>query len=411
MKTESLLLIIFELFFNFKVNFIGEISLSEFFLIITSFYYVPRVLKTNKSLFKKLILLYLGLLLIQFFSDTLNNVFFEQTLKGFAVTVISFLHICFLFYYMGKDIKNIRWISLGIVFQFIGQIIINAQEQDFQLDLQSEDLGMLKYYIVPMMAYVTIFLSTFFNNRKFYIIIILIGVLLIIMGARSGGATIAVPGILSLILARRGNLIVKNFSRYVIIAFMLLYGGYCIYVNQVLSGDIESGNNAQMMKVTNPYNPINLLQIGRAEVFVGTIAFFDKPITGWGTWAIDKDYKYRKMVYEMHDEKVKISTNNLIPGHSVLITHALWYGIAALVFSFLIFRLFVIKGFKLIKYSDRDVFVILMCLFHFIWNYVFSPISHFRLTLPFDMALILYLWEYFKFSELKKKYTKRYQYE
>lgn len=107
-----------------------------------------------------------------------------------------------------------------------------------------------------------------------------------------------------------------------------------------------------------------LLLGGRMESFCGLIACVDKPIVGFGPWAMDNygytsDFLSKYGTQEDFESYVKTmewnlangKTSHLIPGHAHITEFWLWYGIFGL-----IFWLYVI--FVFIRYLKQDCWVV-----------------------------------------------------
>ncbi len=52
----------------------------------------------------------------------------------------------------------------------------------------------------------------------------------------------------------------------------------------VMTGNIKAGNTEQLLKSSNPYNPIEILKMGRTDSLIPFYAFMDSPLVGWGYW-------------------------------------------------------------------------------------------------------------------------------
>ena len=167
-------------------------------------------------------------------------------------------------------------------------------------------------------------------------------------------------------------------------------------IGDVLNGTIYGGNTGQLKKVDNPYNPINLLMIGRTDAIIPFIAFGDKPITGWGYNTSDPHLYYRTLMMRMasDDEKKQLRLGighyYTIPGHSVWGYYACSYGVIA----FILILLLIAKVWRCVYISlrrkDKYLLYRSYLIFMFTWNILFSPMAHFK-TLPMYVAIMLVL--------------------
>lgn len=403
---NKIILILFELGYGIKFNLIGEISISEIFLIATSFFYIKKInFRKNKEI-GRFTILYTLLIVIQIITEIAIDNNFNSAAKGIAINILSYLHIIFLYTYLKKSRSLISFALLGLILRFIifGKDIesINIEDSAF--------IALLKFTLVPILSYSLIFLASTTQKWKTEYIAITLGILLIILGARSGGGIIFMTGLLSYIKRASQQLHFANFKIVLIIASVSIYTSYCFYVNQVLEGKIRSGNSEQLFRAENPYNPINLLMMGRSEVFVGYQAFTDKPWTGWGAWPKDPGMKYHKLQAKINNGKYNIYNilYDEIPSHSVLIGIGMMNGIFALFTMMLIFIYIIYMAKKTLKTNDAYTYVTVAFLIDFIWTMLFSPQSAFRYVVPIEMAFILITYQkYFVFKRIHKKICKK----
>ena len=396
------LLLLFELGFQWKINLVGELSYSEIFLLISSFYYIPKVNPAKNRTMQIIFIIFALLILVQVITENIIGNQVSNAMKGIAINMMAFLHINFLYYYFRKDPGLIKWLGLGI---FLRNALWGAEITE-DLDFADDETALAvfaKFRLFPMLEGLIIFLSFYINRKLFSVLTIFTGFIMILIGARSGGGMIAIAGIITYFIGSKKEVHIKHFGFYIVATLLGIYGLYCIYANQVLKGNIDAGNNTQLLKVENPYNPVNLLMWGRSEAFVGFMAFMDNPWTGWGAWAEDPDNYYHYIQLELHDEDYrKIDHTELIPGHSVLITSGLWNGVFAFILMCTLFFIVLKRGFFLLQYASKYYLIITYLLISFLWNMLFSPSSHLRLTLPLPIAFILVNWE-IKHKEIKLK--------
>lgn len=145
-----------------------------------------------------------------------------------------------------------------------------------------------------------------------------------------------------------------------------------------------------------------LLLGGRFESFCGLLACIDKPIVGFGPWAMDdggyigeflsrygEPEDFESFLFSQQMAAKTGNTMRLIPGHSHFTEFWLWYGIWGLVLCFYI--LFVV-----IRYIKQDCWAVpqyfMWCAAgspSFLWGLFFSPFAE-RVGLPmFIVAMLL----------------------
>lgn len=394
----ALFLILFEICFMFRYQYLGTISLSDIVILVGSFHIIPKLLADPKSrsVVIRLSVIYALILLTQFFSDFVNSSTHLAFAKGIALTLASYLHFIFLLFFFLKDIKNVAWVCLGIVLRYfiLGDRATSFLDAD--LTYEAEELVRLKFIYVPLFTNLLLFLSVKLKTRLFFIGAAIIGVLFIIMGARSGGGTIVAASIVSLYLfgyRRKRN---KYFGIHIALSLLMLYAGYCWYINKVLDGEITTGNSDQALIVENPYNPVNLLMVGRSEFFTGLVAYSEKPVFGWGAHAKDPGYRFRFMAEEMHLVKHDIFTKDTIPCHSVILSYGLWFGTLSLILMILLFGIVCKYSAYVLKNYTPYVFTLSLFFIDFIWEMLYNETGAFRFTIPVNMAYLVASYLLFK---------------
>ncbi len=381
-------LILFEVGFGITINLVGTISLSELISFIYTIFYIKssNLLKNND--FKKIFLLYVLLIISQILSEILvgNNI--NNSLKGISIPIISFCHTFILLQILNRSPKLIIWLLTGIIIRIV--IFPSAVEGNTTEALSGEDAAFLKFVIAPILINLLLIYSILKNRTKNYILFIGLGTMLITLGARSSGVITFLTGLITLFLKNRKYISLTKLRLYIIFIGIIGYSAYCLYTNMVITGKINSGNSAQLKQVENPYNPINLLMMGRTETFVGAMAFLEKPFTGWGAWPTDPNAKYHIMAAELTDKNIILnSLHYFIPSHSILIGTGMQNGIIALLLTFYILIFYIQKGLFCIRNKNRYKIVTTLFMIMIIWHMLFSPITQLRLILPLYMSFIL----------------------
>lgn len=213
------------------------------------------------------------------------------------------------------------------------------------------------------------------------------------MGARSGGLTLFIAGGIYIYISNNKIRIPQLKKRLLTIFTCILLLYECVYVPMVMTGNIKAGNTEQLLKSSNPYNPIEILKMGRTDSLIPFYAFMDSPLVGWGYMATDVDHKYAKMLFNMrggddkHYEKI-INHYKNIPGHSVLFYFACAFGIGALICIFLLWYKSAKYTFYSLMCNDRYQLYRIFCLMNITWHLLFSPLPHFK-YLPAYMAFLI----------------------
>lgn len=392
----AILLTLFEIGFGWKIEFVGTISVSEIFVVAYTLITIwwSRIIRIKE--FRRVTLIYLLLLFFQIVSELAVGNSTGNALRGLAVTTVSYCHLYFVSKFLVKDRRYVVWLLLGLVLNSL--IFGSPLEDDTVSILDDESAKYLKFYIAPLIINAALVVTYLFNKKVGAVIMMLIGLSFLVLGARSSGAMLILASFIVLVSTRH-KLNIK-WKYYVVPVLLLLYGGYCFYVNQVLKGNISMGNSEQLLNAANPYNPLDLLATGRPETFVGAMAFADAPLFGHGAWCSDAkyNYKYHMLVSTISNREYNTRTfkDDAIPAHSVIFGYAMQNGIAALVLITAIFIIFLRFGIKSFRLHDKFYLILATFTLEYLWNFVFSPVTHFRLQLPLFMGFFLAEYLYLK---------------
>lgn len=395
---RTILVLLFELGFGIKFNLVGMISISELFLLVfVPLFILPKVKWKDAVDLKKITFAYTVLLTFQVISEFIVGNNLSSALKGIAITVVSYLHFMFLVYYLSRQ----KLLILVLVVVQIARMVIfgaDVEEQSIEDVMQGVGATYLKFYISPIVILLLLALSMIFRYKYFSVLFSLLGVALIILGSRSSGGIALIAGLVTYMLEHR----IFTYNRKTIVVSLVFvcvvgYAFYAYYVNRVLSGEITSGNSRQVFLCSNPYNPLELLMAGRSEVWIGWQAFMDKFWYGHGAWAYDSSGRYQRMMLAMHDElstftRNQVSYHFLIPSHSVLIGSGMMNGVFAFLSTGAIVAYFLRKGvLSFVRCDNRYKLVLVYYVMDLFWTTMFSPQSHFRLTMPVAFAIIFVL--------------------
>lgn len=392
---KAAIILLFEIGFGIKFNIVGSISISELFLLFyVPLYVLPKVKWSKTADLKVITIAYAILLGFQILSEIIVGNDLSSALKGLAITVVSYLHFMFLVYYL---IRHRTLILVLIISQIANSLIFGSiiEEQSAEDILQGEAAAYLKFYVAPLVTLIFLAVSLIYKYKNFAVLFSLLGAILIVLGARSCGGIALTAGLVTYMLEHR----IFTYNKKVIVVSLFFvclvgYSFYVYYVNRVLSGNITSGNSAQVFLCNNPYNPLELLIAGRSEVWVGWQAFMDKFWFGYGAWPYDTTGRYQRMMFVLHGELAAMTRNQLnfhylIPSHSVLIGCGMMNGVFAfLSMGFIVFY-FIRKGvLSLVRCENQYKLVLVYYVINLFWTAMFSPQSHFRQTMPVAFAII-----------------------
>lgn len=394
-KTKTVLYAFLE---GIRINFIGNIPISEIFALgnLLAFRKYLKVLETIPEI-QKITFTYLLLLISQIICDYVNVTPMDNYLRGSANILFGIIITLFLTELLLKKENH-------LIFFFIGSLIASVIFKNNDLGADFENAGDFKLYIAPIINNIVLLMSFFIldknpRNKKIVVVIfIFYGISSIFLDYRSNGLQFLISGML-LIGVGRFNL--KKMSLLIVPFILVFYLVYVLFVTQVLNGSFGGQHSIEQLSVTkNPYNPFELLYIGRVEIFVSFKIISDEPIWGHGSWAKDKTGKYFLLLDEMaHKSRSNYNPtaeerDTIIPSHSVLLGAWVYTGLLgffAVIFQiYLVFKEALLLLTKLDK-SDKFSPIILFFIVSSFWIYLFSPLQSIRRPLPIIIATIFVL--------------------
>lgn len=376
------------------INIGGEVSPSFLFIALTTPFWINYVNFRRDYILRNFVILFLIIILVQLIWFPFAKTDDYTQIKGLLITVSGLMHFLFYYFVFSQDKSLIKWALLG---SFIsGFIFVNSLAV-----IAGGEYGMWKFHIYPHVVKACVLVYLWFSWKKWIfnlspLLFVLIGLLGLFTGARSAGLVPLASGLFALIIISRKNRIYpKQIIKYITISLVILYAAYAyIYVPNVMNGKIEGGNTLQLKRTENPYNPLNLLMVGRTDAIIPFIAFADKPLTGWGYMTKDPNGKYHRMLSKMANKEERnrdksFRDTQYIPGHSVIGYYACSYGVIV----FVALSLMLLKTWKFVTYSilARDKYLLyrLFGIISMTWNFLFSPMAHFKSVQTSTMAIVL----------------------
>lgn len=386
----------------------GEVSPSFLFIALTTPFWIKYVNFKYDYILRNFVSLFLIIILVQLVWFPFAKTDDITQIKGLLVTISGLIHFLFYYFVFYRDKSLIKWAVLGLFIS--GFIFINSLAE-----IAGDDYGMWKFHIYPHIVRGCVLVYLWFGGKKLILnfsplLLMLVGILGLFTGARSAGLVPFASGLFAfIIISQKNRIYPKQIIRYVTIALTLLYAAYAlIYVPNVLNGKIEGGNTLQLKRTDNPYNPLNLLLVGRTDAIIPFIAFTDKPLTGWGYMTKDPDRKYHHMLSKLANKEERNKSRSFrdkqyIPGHSVIGYYACSYGVIVLIALSLI----LFKSWKYVVLSivirDKYMLYRLYGIMSVSWNFLFSPMAHFK-SLQTSMLAIIVAMSLIAIKEYNKLY-------
>lgn len=374
---------------NYKRFYVfGDIGIGEIcILIYILFKFKPM---TKDKFVKDIGRLYVLLLSAQLFSEIFVSNGLNDSIRNVMVTIMSFCHLTFLLHFFKRDYRNIVFGLLGMSV-YILLLPVNMDESALIESIANgTGAAYVKMRLAPALGFIMSAVALLAKKNISVIIFIFAGAFLIISGARNGGMTVMLAAVAAIFLfGKTRKLSLKKMALSLTLVSCVCYVLYIIYVDEVQSGFIQSGNNHRVLDLDNPYNPFELIYKNRTEFFVGLHAFLDHFFFGMGGWAKDVTGQYWMLLHKLSGDGSTF-VGVWMPVHSVLMGWGVYNGVLAFVAGLRIVFFLIKKFIFVARHSQYSRYSVTLCymFFAFLWNLLFSPPSHFRLFLPVYMATI-----------------------
>lgn len=373
------------------VDFVGRFMVAEFVAVGGLLYQrnwrLFRTVPELRRIFYGFGVCFFGLLI----ADIVNGSSKEDFLRGWASILFGMSSMIFLTGYLRRSTfaPHIFLASTAIASLLL-------REGALDLSMQEVNTNYFKVRFVPILEPALALAATIlwrFNRTYSAALIFVSGLSFFVFDARSMGVIFVLAS--GLLAAQILNVRPKP-SHIVAVAVagaVLAYAGYVHYVDLVLNYGFGGSNAQQLAMSENPYNPVELLLIGRAELRVTATAIADKPLLGYGSWAKDETGRYTVLLLVLLGLEERLLDysyhGGLIPAHSVLLTSWLWAGVFGLIGILIVYgtmlRLF------LASFWGRSPFAPVLCIYFtdITWAFLFSPFGSIRTSFPFIIALLI----------------------
>lgn len=337
-----------------------------------------------------------------------NHTVFEAALRGFAVTCLIPCTIVGGHYLFRKDMGGFKWMLLGVMlsmfictFYFHKSVEMAKAAGGYSGEVGAEEIMLGPIYWITRLGEVLNLPA-----RGWYLqcpIVysfcapLFIAAFSLLTSASGRSAALGALGAATLVLlgGKRPQGIKRRicdrFWLLVVIGVVGIFSAAAIYRIAATSGWLGEKSRQKYENQTQGDSSIGRLLLGgRMESFCGLIACIDKPIVGFGPWAMDEG-GYRKLFlakygttddYDRYVDRMSWLASQgarynmfMIPCHAYITEFWLWYGIFGLIF-------WVYVVFVLIRYIKQDCWAVpqyfmwLACgIPGYLWCVFFSPFA------------------------------------
>lgn len=392
---------------GYSLQCVASLSLTELFVIVAS----PLIFLREYHLLRRHGFMPLLLLSVLVFAGCIVSSIANQTpfyfaLRGAATTALLPCSIVVSHWILNRDMSGFRWYLLGCAISQVLSIFVLQRSVEL-VSLAGGDAGADAvegimsgplFWISRLAPFALLIPRGWYLKCPLWLSASLpLGFAAFAMFTTVSGRSTALVTMLAAMFVILGGKTRKSISRIgknfwiigglMAVCSLLLYVAYRYSASTGILG--ERHREKYEMQSKGSKNPLKLLLGGRMEAFGGLLACVDKPIVGFGPWAMDtKGYteefltKYGEIEdYQRHIEtklfyaKLGYSQLHLIHSHSYIVGFWLWFGIFGL-FFWLYAVYILLRHIKSDCYAVPQMFMwVTAGLPSMLWAIVFSPFT------------------------------------
>lgn len=377
------------------IGFIGISEIVLFFLAPVFVIFDWRVLRRHG--FHSIVILSLLCLLGAFVSCFYNNIDFNRAIRGIASPYAIFAIIVCLHHFLYPNIYNIKWLLVGLACSTVISVFIfqpgSGRVASGEI-LQGEEavkkvVGYSLFWASQLSIWLTLPLMVAYKRVPF-LYILLVGTFLPLYALiQAGGRSMFAVQLISFAMLVVGgrqrktmHRIRRSFWLYSLLGIIAIYLGTAAYrfaATQGYMGDSQQQKYEKQSQLGD--SPLSLLIGGRGGTFASLQAALDKPILGYGPWAIDTKGHYgaflekygTKEDYDIYQRSAIKRGVIIIPAHSHIIGFWVWYGIFGLVLWLYVLRLYFVVLNRYLAVIPQWYGYLALSIPSAIWNILFSP--------------------------------------
>lgn len=396
-NSDAIILFLIGLFSLTQVRLMGKIGISELVMVCIA----PFMFLKNMSFYRRegvmgfliLCVLWLGGAIV---SDLTNGSVVGQMARGISVPVVIFCTVVCIYPLLSRDIRNIKWLLLGISCSMVLSTFVFQRGSAGDLAAQGDAsaaiervVGYKLFWFNMANSWLSLPIEGWYLiTPTAYLFFVPLGlaVLGLFIGGRSSFLVMTLSWLL-IFIARKNFRTMKVFRSHIVLILMVLgaavIGVKVVYKYCVVHGYMGEEERTKYESQTRQgESAMKLLMAGRIEFFIALFAALDKPFLGHGSWALDKDGYNQDFVMEYGTEEdirafqwgMQMGRGiAIIRTHSHIITYWMWHGIFGLLFWAYIAFLAFTTLFKRMHLVPGLFGYLAMLLPTFCWDVLFSP--------------------------------------
>lgn len=331
-------------------------------------------------------------------SDIVNNSDIFNSLRHIATPIIGATSLVFALAVLARKPSAVLTFLVAMVIgkAAFGEPLYGDQFADRVIGLETilEDTNFFKVRIDPFLTPAIVLLGSLVGRRNLLhaaLVFALASIGYLGLDSRSIGLVFFLAAMI-LVAVKTGFR--PSAGQIIVMVFLIAaigYGGYVSYVSYTLAFNPDGHNGQQLQQIESPYNPLLLLLQGRSEWLVMPIAFFERPLFGWGSWAEDPSGRFTSLrnlsVNSFGNSVWRDST--YIPVHSLLGSAFVWSGTLGLLSMVLLLRSIWAMSKRLMSVKSDLLPAVIFYLVLVLWHFFFSPPQHVRLSFPVALAVLI----------------------
>lgn len=272
--------------------------------------------------------------------------------------------------------------------------------------------NLFKVRVVPFLTPALVLLACWISGRdlrRAAVLLLLGSVGYFALDSRATGLVLFLSATLLIMINTGFKLRTDNILLGSVLGAIFGYLSYIGYVYYTFEYNPYGHNGQQLLRLENPFNPFRLLLEGRSELLAWPIAFAERPLFGWGSWAEDPDGRFTLLRLALLDAgnsaNILASDRNYIPVHSLIGVAFVWSGLLGIIATLWLLRIILSMGGRLPLLKTHLLPAVIFLFFQVLWHYFFSPPQHVRLTFPVALAALIVLTNPFFPQKLRRSKT------
>jgi hypothetical protein len=335
-------------------------------------------------------------------SDAVNGTALFNSARHMATPIIGAASLIFAVSVLSRKPSALLTFlaATAIAKAIFGEPLYYDRFTDVSLNLTSiqENTNIFKVRIAPFLTPALVLFACWTSSRNLKrasVLLILASVGYFAVDSRGTGLILFLSSVMLIMI----NVGFRPRINHIIVGGILsaIFGYLCYfgYVYYTIEYNPQGHNGQQLLRLENPLNPFSLLLQGRSEWLVWPIAFAERPVFGWGSWAEDPDGRFTLLRLALLESTGSVSdlysSKNYIPVHSLIGVAFVWSGLLGLFVALWLLRIILSMGGRLPRLKTYLLPAVTFLFFQVLWHYFFSPPQHVRLSFPVALAALIVL--------------------